>query len=115
MGRLFAFYFFSLRAALVHLALIAAVYAVRSRPGPGGGPADGWVARSPRCPRRVYSVAGARPPPGPVADLTGAALRDPLTGLLNRRGFENDFDVELERARRTDQPLSLIVGDLDRF
>ncbi len=50
-----------------------------------------------------------------VAGLTEAARRDPLTGLLNRRGFEEVFDVELERARRTEQSLSVIVGDLDRF
>ena len=50
-----------------------------------------------------------------IAHLTDAARRDPLTDLLNRRGFEEVFDVELERARRTDTPLSLIVGDIDRF
>jgi diguanylate cyclase (GGDEF)-like protein len=50
-----------------------------------------------------------------MAGLTEAARRDPLTGLLNRRGFEEVFDVELERARRTEQSLSVIVGDLDRF
>ncbi|HEX5911413.1 MAG TPA: diguanylate cyclase [Thermoleophilaceae bacterium] len=50
-----------------------------------------------------------------VASLTEAARRDPLTGLLNRRGFEEVFDVELERARRTEQSLSVVVGDLDRF
>jgi diguanylate cyclase (GGDEF)-like protein/putative nucleotidyltransferase with HDIG domain len=41
--------------------------------------------------------------------------RDPLTGLLNRRGFEEAFDLELERARRTGTALSLVVGDVDRF
>ncbi len=50
-----------------------------------------------------------------IAGLTEAARRDPLTGLLNRRGFEEVFDVEIERARRTEQSLSMIVGDLDRF
>ena len=50
-----------------------------------------------------------------IAGLSDAAHRDPLTELLNRRGFQEVFDVELERARRADQPLSLIVGDLDRF
>ncbi len=50
-----------------------------------------------------------------VAGLTDAARRDPLTGLLNRRGFGEVFDIEIERARRTDQSLSVIVGDLDRF
>jgi diguanylate cyclase (GGDEF)-like protein/putative nucleotidyltransferase with HDIG domain len=47
--------------------------------------------------------------------LSVAAQRDPLTGLLNRRGFEEAFDAELERARRGRRPLSLVVGDLDRF
>ena len=50
-----------------------------------------------------------------IAGLSHVASRDPLTDLLNRRGFEEAFDIELERARRADQPLSLIVGDLDRF
>ena len=51
----------------------------------------------------------------PDRRLRDAAHRDPLTDLLNRRGFQEVFDTELERARRADQPLSLIVGDLDRF
>jgi diguanylate cyclase (GGDEF)-like protein len=50
-----------------------------------------------------------------VQQLDDAARTDPLTGLLNRRGFEERFDLELERARRTDQPLVLLVGDLDHF
>jgi diguanylate cyclase (GGDEF)-like protein/putative nucleotidyltransferase with HDIG domain len=35
--------------------------------------------------------------------------------LLNRRGFEAAFETELERARRTEENLSVIVGDLDSF
>jgi diguanylate cyclase (GGDEF)-like protein len=50
-----------------------------------------------------------------IALLTDSARRDPLTGLLNRRGFEEAFDAELERARRSGSPLSVVVGDLDRF
>lgn len=50
-----------------------------------------------------------------IAELTDVARGDPLTGLLNRRGFEEAFDVELDRARRADGSLSVIVGDLDRF
>jgi diguanylate cyclase (GGDEF)-like protein len=52
---------------------------------------------------------------GLIGRLSDAAHRDALTQLLNRRGFQTVFDMELERARRADQPLSLIVGDLDRF
>jgi diguanylate cyclase (GGDEF)-like protein/putative nucleotidyltransferase with HDIG domain len=47
--------------------------------------------------------------------LSSAARTDSLTGLVNRRGFEELFDTELERARRGDRPLSVIVGDLDGF
>src|SRR2546423_4622273 len=47
--------------------------------------------------------------------LSDAAVTDELTGLLNRRGFQDLFETELERARRSGQPLSLIFGDLDHF
>jgi diguanylate cyclase (GGDEF)-like protein len=47
--------------------------------------------------------------------LSDAAVTDELTGLMNRRGFHELFETELERARRSGQPLSLIMGDLDHF
>jgi diguanylate cyclase (GGDEF)-like protein/putative nucleotidyltransferase with HDIG domain len=50
-----------------------------------------------------------------VARLTDAARTDSLTGLLNRRAIEELFELELERARRSGRPLSIIVGDLDGF
>jgi diguanylate cyclase (GGDEF)-like protein/putative nucleotidyltransferase with HDIG domain len=50
-----------------------------------------------------------------IGRLTDAARTDSLTGLLNRRGFEELFETELERARRSGRPLSVIVGDLDAF
>ena len=40
---------------------------------------------------------------------------DPLTGLLNRRAFEERLELELERAARAGRPLSVIVGDIDGF
>jgi diguanylate cyclase (GGDEF)-like protein len=43
------------------------------------------------------------------------ALRDSLTGVYNRRYFEMQFEREMSLAERTDQPLSLIVVDLDHF
>ena len=36
-----------------------------------------------------------------------------LSALPNRHGFEEVLDVEVERARRTGQALSVIVGELD--
>ena len=50
-----------------------------------------------------------------VLRLGDAARTDPLTGLFNRRGFEETFDLELERARRGGHPLSVLIGDLDRL
>jgi diguanylate cyclase (GGDEF)-like protein len=53
------------------------------------------------------------------ADLHGrvseAAVRDQLTGLLNRRYFDEAVESAFATARRSDVPLSLIVFDLDRF
>jgi diguanylate cyclase (GGDEF)-like protein/putative nucleotidyltransferase with HDIG domain len=42
-----------------------------------------------------------------------ASRTDPLTGLLNRRSFEELLELELERSVRADRPLSVIVGDID--
>ena len=50
-----------------------------------------------------------------IARLSNAAVTDALTGLLNRRGFQDLFETELERSHRSGQPLSLLVGDLDNF
>jgi diguanylate cyclase (GGDEF)-like protein len=52
---------------------------------------------------------------GLIARLSDAARTDPLTGLLNRRGFQNAFDLELERSRRSGRPCALLIGDLDHF
>ncbi len=52
---------------------------------------------------------------GLIARLADAARTDPLTEVMNRRAFESAFDIELERARRGDRYLSVLVGDLDRF
>ena len=43
------------------------------------------------------------------------AMIDELTRLSNRRTFERAFDKMMKRARRSSQPLSLIITDIDRF
>lgn len=47
--------------------------------------------------------------------LEELAVRDTLTGLLNRRGFNNALDVEFSRGTRHQRPFSLILIDLDHF
>ena len=49
------------------------------------------------------------------ARVEGANRTDPLTGLINRRAFEELLELELERAARSDRPLSIVVGDIDGF
>jgi diguanylate cyclase (GGDEF)-like protein len=114
---LFAFYFFGRGAALVHLALMAAGYALAlDLEDPAENPLDGWVATVGTLLVTGLFVSVVRDRLARlIARLSDAAHRDTLTDLLNRRGFQQVFDTELERARRADQSLSLIVGDVDRF
>jgi len=43
------------------------------------------------------------------------AITDPLTGVLNRRGFLDAALRMVSHARRTASPLALIMADLDEF
>jgi len=47
--------------------------------------------------------------------LEELALRDSMTGVLNRRAFERFGTQEFDRAKRYDFPLSLAFFDLDYF
>lgn len=44
-----------------------------------------------------------------------AAMTDPLTGLLNRRGFLDHADWQLRRAALDRNPIALMVIDIDHF
>jgi diguanylate cyclase (GGDEF)-like protein/putative nucleotidyltransferase with HDIG domain len=48
-------------------------------------------------------------------ELDRVSRTDPLTGVLNRRGFRERFDAELSRARRHGDEVALVLIDLDRF
>src|SRR4051794_18171501 len=43
------------------------------------------------------------------------AVTDELTGLFNRRRFQEAMATEVERARRFQQPLGLVLLDIDNF
>jgi diguanylate cyclase (GGDEF)-like protein/PAS domain S-box-containing protein len=43
------------------------------------------------------------------------AITDPLTGLANRRRFDEHLSVEMARAARNNAPLSLVICDVDHF
>ncbi len=48
-------------------------------------------------------------------DLERRATTDVLTGLPNRRAFDEALVREMERAKRLEKPLSLLMLDLDHF
>jgi diguanylate cyclase (GGDEF)-like protein/PAS domain S-box-containing protein len=47
--------------------------------------------------------------------LRSQAIRDPLTGLFNRRYMEETLERELTRVKRQGAPLGVIMLDLDHF
>ena len=49
------------------------------------------------------------------ADMKAIAVRDQLTGLLNRRGFNEQCDKIFALARRRNLPVAIILTDIDKF
>jgi diguanylate cyclase (GGDEF)-like protein/PAS domain S-box-containing protein len=49
------------------------------------------------------------------AALREQAVRDPLTGLYNRRYLDETLEREISRARRDGLPLSVVMLDIDHF
>ena len=47
--------------------------------------------------------------------LRSLSIRDPLTGLFNRRYLEETLDREVARARRNATPLAVLMLDVDHF
>lgn len=50
-----------------------------------------------------------------VDQLQRLAQMDGLTGALNRRAFFERLDADLQRARRSGDPLAVVLYDLDQF
>jgi diguanylate cyclase (GGDEF)-like protein/PAS domain S-box-containing protein len=112
------------------------LYPQASRDTPNGSAlcAEMWCDM-PRCGKRRYLAADASPifdDDGELAavvqtlrDLTEEkaaqnaleqlATRDGLTGLANRRCFDDTLKAEWARAMRQHQPLSLLMVDVDNF
>ena len=110
-------WFFRPLAALLHLALVALSYAaVLVIQGVETDAIAGYASAVGTFAVAAYLIFRARERVAYLlADLTEAVRRDSLTGLLNRRGFHEAFDLEIERCHRSDSTLSLVVADLDRF
>lgn len=48
-------------------------------------------------------------------ELHSLSRHDPLTGLANRRHFDDLKEVEFRRAQRAEAPLSVLMCDIDEF
>jgi diguanylate cyclase (GGDEF)-like protein/PAS domain S-box-containing protein len=48
-------------------------------------------------------------------ELKNLAMKDPLTGVNNRRSFMEKAQAEFERAKRYHEPFSLLMMDIDHF
>jgi diguanylate cyclase (GGDEF)-like protein len=111
-----SFHLLGRAGACAQVALAAAAYAGVLAALPGDRPVQHWVIVV-----GVGVVAGGLANyqrarlDALVASLDDAARTDPLTGLLNRRAFEELFETELERAQRANGRLSVLLGDLDGF
>ena len=105
-----AFYFLPPRAGAWHLASVAAGYAVALVVLHGG--ADQWVLVFGTLVTTGLLIAALR---ARVERLARLARTDGLTGLANRRGFDEDIEVAFEDARRGATRLSLVLIDLDRL
>jgi diguanylate cyclase (GGDEF)-like protein len=112
-----AFYFLSRRLAALQVLFAGAAYYWALSMLPGDGMAgQRWLLTIGTALVAGLLAGYQRDRIGAVVHrLTDAARTDPLTGLLNRRGFEETFELELERARRGGRPLSIVAGDLDGF
>jgi diguanylate cyclase (GGDEF)-like protein/PAS domain S-box-containing protein len=88
-------------------------------PQPGGALSEGWQVQQARLSR--LAVAVAERVSLALANLRlrellrNQSIRDPLTGLYNRRYLEESLHRELRRAARTKRPVSVVMLDLDNF
>ena len=86
-----------------------ALSAATSRPEPLHAGAEELLARLAELAALAIMSASARD------QLATLAATDHLTGLWNRRVFQERLHAEIERARRYDRPMSLVTLDIDHF
>ena len=113
---LYSSYFFTRRHAVAQFALVGLAYGavLAARPPPG---AVAWwtVGMGTLLVTAVLIWTMRARAESLIARLYDASRTDPLTGLLNRRGYRELLDLELERARRSELPMTVVAGDIDHF
>jgi diguanylate cyclase (GGDEF)-like protein/putative nucleotidyltransferase with HDIG domain len=114
---LYSSYFFTKKESAVQIAYVGVAYGalLLARPPSSGIPAWWIVGMGTLLVAAILIQTMRERVELLIAQLYDAARTDPLTKLSNRRGFRELLDLELERARRGDAPMTLLVGDIDHF
>ena len=107
----YALLYLPLRSALCHLGAAGIAYAIVLTVGPptGEAPIIAWLS--------VFGTAIALGAVviGLVSVLRNVAREDPLTGLANRRMWDERFEEDMERSVRSGAALSILMVDIDSF
>lgn len=106
---IFAITYFSTRAAIAHIAWIAVSYSIAVSVDAGSYSIGQWVVVV-----GVLVVTSAAVH-SLVSEIRRLARTDPLTGLANRRAFDDRLHTEVIRAQRANVPLCVAIIDLDDF
>jgi diguanylate cyclase (GGDEF)-like protein/putative nucleotidyltransferase with HDIG domain len=113
---MYAFYFRPLREAFAHVAFIACAYALLLALATPASPIERWLIAIGTLMVAGFLVRTSREHVHQLMIRLEEAVRtDPLTGLVNRRGFEEHMHRELARARRSGSELAILLGDVDHF
>jgi diguanylate cyclase (GGDEF)-like protein len=110
-------YFFGRRGTILIVACVGVAHGVALLSMPTGtGNLDRWidVMASVTIIGTVVEILAARNR-GLLRRISEEARVDELTGLLNRRGFDEHAGTELARARRREASLAVVSFDLDFF
>src|SRR3954470_10437066 len=111
-----AFFFMRVRGAIALVAFVALSYAVALAVSarPESDEVARWVITVGTV-AVVGAIAGSlrHHAAGLHVRATDAAARAPLTGALNRRGFDDALPVEVDRAARGARTVSVVIADLD--
>jgi diguanylate cyclase (GGDEF)-like protein len=114
---LYVAYFFTVRQAAAQLALMSGAYlVVLLVSSPHDVVAGSWLTLvGVIFPAAALLRAVRDAVTGLVRSLAEAARTDTLTGLKNRLALEHEIHVEVERTLRSQEELSIVIGDLDHF
>ncbi|MCW2715096.1 MAG: diguanylate cyclase [Frankiales bacterium] len=105
----YAAFFFSRSAARAYAVSATAAFGVGVTVNPFLGMLHVWLLTTLTSLVAVEAIASL------VGRLRRAALRDPLTDLLNRAGLHRQGERALRSATKTGAPLTVVVLDLDGF